>query len=507
MAMTERPNQIKAFATQRFESLLRRVPTGPDGVARVGARQIYILPTRTGLMFGAVLMVMLLGSLNYQNNLGLLFTFFLASVGIVAMHHAWFNLLGLAVQVRGGPAVFAGETATFEVTLRAEGRRARYDIQVRKGKDGRRPRSVPGGDQRLATLGLPATRRGLLRIEWLTIETRHPMQLLRAWCYVATDAATLVYPLPAPHAPPPDQDAGDGRRPQEQTLGGRGGLSRLARLPAWRFDPAHRLEGVRPRARALGQAVRRRGGTGGLDRLVASRRPGYRGPTRPPDPSGAGCQRGRGALRPAPARRGRGTVARRGPQPTLSDPTGALRPCSRLSPSRSSERPESREILWTSLLVLAACLPLPALSGLADQRLSGADLLRPARRSALANGHPQPLDPRAADLRGHGQLSVRQSDSLAGQDGGTALFATMLALKLLELNSKRDLRLVAIVLGFLIVIQFLFDQSIALTLYHGVIVLGAVTLLVDLNGGLAAAAVCVPAAARRRPVSRCTRSR
>lgn len=212
--------QIKALLTQSLTKLLRRVPTGPDGVARVGARQIYILPTRTGLTFGAVLTVMLLGSLNYQNNLGLLFTFFLASVGLVAMHHAWFNLLGLAVQTRGGPPVFAGETATFEATLRAEGRRARHDLQVRKGRTAAPPAQVPGGDRRLVSLGLPTTRRGLLRIEHLTIETRHPMQLFRAWCLIATDAATLAYPAPARQAPDPGYDAGDARRPDR--TGGEG---------------------------------------------------------------------------------------------------------------------------------------------------------------------------------------------------------------------------------------------------------------------------------------------
>lgn len=220
---------LAARVRQSFDQLLRRAPSGPDGVARIRARQIYILPTRTGLTFGAVLLVMLLGSLNYQNNLGLLFTFFLASVGLIAMHHAWFNLLGLAVQVRGGPPVFAGETASFDVTLRAEGGRPRHDLQLRKGSDAPLPVHVPADDQQRVSLGLPAPRRGRLPITDLMIETRHPMQLFRAWCYVATDAATLIFPAPAAQAPAPGADVGDARRPQrvsgdgaEEYLGSRG---------------------------------------------------------------------------------------------------------------------------------------------------------------------------------------------------------------------------------------------------------------------------------------------
>jgi uncharacterized protein (DUF58 family) len=254
--------RMSARARRFFDHLLRRVPTGPDGVARVGARQIYILPTRTGLMFGSVLMVMLLGSLNYQNNLGLFFTFFLAAVGLVAMHHAWFNLLGLAIQARGGPPVFAGETATFEVTLRAEGRRARHDIQICKGSDAATPVHVSGGDQRLVSLGLPAPRRGLLRILDLTIETRHPMQLFRAWCYVTTDAATLIYPLPARQAPAPGYDAGDARRPER--TGGEGADDYLGSR-TYRHGDSPRHIDWKAFARERGLVVKQFGGDQGQE--------------------------------------------------------------------------------------------------------------------------------------------------------------------------------------------------------------------------------------------------
>ncbi|NEX21353.1 DUF58 domain-containing protein [Thiorhodococcus mannitoliphagus] len=220
---------IRGRVRRHFQKMLRRAPLGPDGVARIGARQIYILPTAAGMTYGAVMMVMLLGSLNYQNNLGLLFTFFLASVGIIAMHHAWLNLLGLAVQVRGGPAVFSGETATFAITVHAEGRRARYDIQTRKDRKTTAPLPIPAGDQASITLGIPTARRGLLQLDRLTLATRHPMGLFHAWCYVETDASTLVYPAPAAQAPDPGYDSGDARRPHkdrgdgmEDYLGSRG---------------------------------------------------------------------------------------------------------------------------------------------------------------------------------------------------------------------------------------------------------------------------------------------
>jgi transglutaminase-like putative cysteine protease len=79
-------------------------------------------------------------------------------------------------------------------------------------------------------------------------------------------------------------------------------------------------------------------------------------------------------------------------------------------------------------------------------------------------------------------LSVHHG--LTGQEGGTALFVSMLALKLLELRDRRDLRVFAVLLGFLVVVQFLFDQSMALAAFLGLVSVGLVSLLVALNGGM-----------------------
>ena len=72
----------------------------------------------------------------------------------------------------------------------------------------------------------------------------------------------------------------------------------------------------------------------------------------------------------------------------------------------------------------------------------------------------------------------------SGQAGGSALFVTMLGLKLLEIRSLRDLRIIGLLVWFLIVIQFLFSQSIALALYLFAISVCTLALQLDLNGAL-----------------------
>jgi uncharacterized protein (DUF58 family) len=234
-------------------------------MARIAARQIYILPTPTGLLYALSVFAMLLGSLNYQNNLGLLFAFFLASVGLVAMHHCWFNLLGLAVSVRSGPAVFAGAAAQFEVILRNERSGSRYDIRLAGGLDPGRPIQLEGRDQRVVSFGQPTTRRGLLRLTVVEIATRHPMHLFRAWCYAQSSASCLVYPRPARQAPPPVQCPGDARRPAQR--GGEGADDYLGSR-AYRSGDSPRHVDWKALARERGLVVKQFGGEESLDAWI-----------------------------------------------------------------------------------------------------------------------------------------------------------------------------------------------------------------------------------------------
>ena len=258
-------SRLRPALTRVFQGLLRRAPLGEDGIARIAARQIYILPTPNGLLYAVSVFVMLIGSLNYQNNLGLLIAFFLTSVGLVAMHHCWYNLLGLEVAVRPGPSVFAGTAAQFEVTLRNGRAGPRYDLRVTGGLDPVKPVFLDAKDQQVVALGHTAPRRGWLRLSQVEIATRHPMHLFRAWCYAETDACCLIYPRPAATAPPPMPAAGDARRPAQR--GGEGLDDYLGSRAYHAGDSPGRLD-WKAFARERGLIVKEFGGDEGLDLWV-----------------------------------------------------------------------------------------------------------------------------------------------------------------------------------------------------------------------------------------------
>ena len=52
------------------------------GPITLGHRRVYIMPTRTGMMFAATLAIMLVGSINYVLSLGFMLTFLLSGLAL-----------------------------------------------------------------------------------------------------------------------------------------------------------------------------------------------------------------------------------------------------------------------------------------------------------------------------------------------------------------------------------------------------------------------------------------
>ncbi len=71
--------------------------------------------------------------------------------------------------------------------------------------------------------------------------------------------------------------------------------------------------------------------------------------------------------------------------------------------------------------------------------------------------------------------------TVSGREAGTALLTTALILKLLEIHGKRELRVLTSLFGFLVMSQFLFDQSPLLAAYLLALLVGNVALMADLT--------------------------
>ncbi len=185
-----------------LDRILRINKPDPAGSARIGPRQIYILPTRYGVIFGLLLLLLLIGSINYGNNLAFFLTFLLAGLGIVAMLHTWRNLVGLELIPGANDPVFAGQQSCFEIHLINNRGGERPNIQLQETKQQTAATDIGGNSRGSLKLYRDSTTRGINRLGRLTVSTSYPLGLLRAWSYVDLDATCLAYPTPGTKRPP-----------------------------------------------------------------------------------------------------------------------------------------------------------------------------------------------------------------------------------------------------------------------------------------------------------------
>ena len=184
-------------------------------------RRIFIVPTGSGLLFAIVLVVMLLGAINYDLALGHALVFLLAAIGLVSMVHTWRNLRALRLTPGRAAPVFAGELAHFIVQLENDDRRARYALELSFAGQEAATTNVAADGRASIAVPCPAPRRGRLDPGRLTLTTRYPLGLFRAWNTAHPPLSCLVYPRPiATPLPPPLDAASDGLRHGEQRDGG-----------------------------------------------------------------------------------------------------------------------------------------------------------------------------------------------------------------------------------------------------------------------------------------------
>jgi len=178
-------------------------------------RRLYILPTRAGMAFGALVLTMLIAALNYANSLALLLAFLLAGFALVTMHECHRNLLGLSLLEAAAPPLFAGSAGTLHLTLRNASRAARYRVQTAALNDPAVPVDLPAGGHAQVGLSIHAVRRGLQRIDRLRVTSSHPFGLFRVWTWVYAPIVVIVYPRAVGSLPLPTHRATSaGTRPR-----------------------------------------------------------------------------------------------------------------------------------------------------------------------------------------------------------------------------------------------------------------------------------------------------
>ena len=208
-----------SLARARMAAWVRRRQGSDVLPVTLARRRLYILPTRAGIAFGSLWVLMLLAGLNYGNSLALFFTFLLAGVALVAMNDCHRNLLGVTLASVSAPPVFARSAGALQLVFENPAPRPRPAVQA--SLDDGPSAGADLAPQARTRLELPLTpaRRGLVRIDRLRLTSSHPFGLFRTWTWVHLPLEVLVYPHPHGSLPRPITS---GRQPGEHPRGSSG---------------------------------------------------------------------------------------------------------------------------------------------------------------------------------------------------------------------------------------------------------------------------------------------
>ena len=166
---------------------------------RIPYRRTYILPTRFGFAFALMLFALFLGAMNYNNNMAFFLVFLLTGLGLFSMTRTHRNLVGLKILGIEAPSVFAGEPMRIRLVLENEAAFGRLDLTLstRRGQHRGPPLDLAPGKTGTCVLELPTGSRGRFDPGRLSLVSRRPFGLFRAFHPLTYPVRSIVYPKPA----------------------------------------------------------------------------------------------------------------------------------------------------------------------------------------------------------------------------------------------------------------------------------------------------------------------
>lgn len=181
-----------------------------EETAVLSSDRIYILPTREGIIFSLLIISLLAAAINFNNSLVFFFTFLMAGVGIIAMYMTQQNLLNLQFSIAHVKPVFCHQNLNLPLIIQqlsnpgVKSSPVKYSIAVQLINADSKPSEqdlslltdVEGNDKSTLQLHSPAVQRGHFSIPGLTVSSRYPLGLFRAWANIKLKSNAIVYPKP-----------------------------------------------------------------------------------------------------------------------------------------------------------------------------------------------------------------------------------------------------------------------------------------------------------------------
>lgn len=182
-------------------------------------RQIFVLPSREGIVFIVLTLLIWLMGTNYENNLVLATAYWLVALFVFSLLQAYYNLAGLSISLTNVEPGYVEQMGRINVLIKPKAQQNHHALRVyfnTRYASTIRHVSLP----QPLSIELPLIQRGYSPINRLTIETTYPTGLIRAWSLVDFNEKILAYPKRLASALEPKIVEGDNSGAQHQYSNG-----------------------------------------------------------------------------------------------------------------------------------------------------------------------------------------------------------------------------------------------------------------------------------------------
>ena len=201
--------QIKEKLNAYYQNWLnKRLP--PSCSIKLTQKRIFIIPNKIGLLYLALIGLIFVTGVNYQNNLIFSLSVLLVSIFITAIVSTYQNLSGLIITAGHANSVFVGKTTELNLTLKHSARKKKQGLWM--GFDRQHAKSmVVGAGLASLSINYKPTQRGYLSVPRVTLFSRFPLGILTCWTWLRLKFDGVAYPRPVfvPFQYVGDTQAGD----------------------------------------------------------------------------------------------------------------------------------------------------------------------------------------------------------------------------------------------------------------------------------------------------------
>ena len=188
-------NMVRNTLKNRFfEFIDRRIVAAKTH--RLTRKNIFVFPSRRGVVFVFVIVVLWLLGTNYQNNLILSLVFLMSSLLVLAILATYNNMSGLRFDFVGTRECFAGEYLylRFRVSHRRLLASDALELAWRSELSNSLLVDLNRGEPHEFEIALFAPQRGWQHCPRMRIQSVYPLGIVRCWTWLNWDVSSLVFP-------------------------------------------------------------------------------------------------------------------------------------------------------------------------------------------------------------------------------------------------------------------------------------------------------------------------